>query len=47
MRVLRLAEPLLPRRYQIVPHEHIAGVLLEAAVTALCGKHIIESDAII
>ena len=47
MRVLRLAERLLPRRYRIVPHEHIARVLLEAAVTAPCGEHIIESDAII
>jgi uncharacterized protein YbjT (DUF2867 family) len=47
MRVLRLAEPLLPRRYRIVPHERIARVLLEAAVTAPRGEHIIESDAII
>ena len=47
MRILRLAEPLLPRRYRIVPHERIARVLLEAAVTASRGEHIIESDAII
>jgi uncharacterized protein YbjT (DUF2867 family) len=47
MRVLRLADPLLPRRYRIVPHERIARVLLEAAVTAPRGEHIIESDAII
>jgi uncharacterized protein YbjT (DUF2867 family) len=47
MRVLRLAEPLLPRRYRIVPHEHIARVLLEAVVTAPRGEHIVESDTII
>ena len=47
MRVLRLAQPLLPRRYRIVPHEHIARVLLEAAVTVPRGEHIIGSDAII
>jgi len=47
MRVLRLAEPLLPRRYRIVPHERLARVLLEAAVTASRGEHIIESAAIV
>jgi uncharacterized protein YbjT (DUF2867 family) len=47
MRVLRLAEPLLPRRYRVVPHERIAKVLLEAAVTAPRGEHIIESDFIV
>jgi uncharacterized protein YbjT (DUF2867 family) len=46
MRILRLAEPLLPRRYRIVPHEGIARVLLEAAVKAPRGQHIIESAAI-
>ena len=47
MRVLLLAQPLLPRRYRLVPHEHIARVLLEAAVTVPRGEHIIGSDAII
>ncbi|WP_201861341.1 NAD-dependent dehydratase [Microvirga soli] len=47
MRLLRLAEPLLPRRYRVVPHERIARVLLEAAVTAPSGEHIITSDAIV
>jgi uncharacterized protein YbjT (DUF2867 family) len=47
MKILRLAEPLLPRRYRVVPHERIASVLLEAAVTAQPGEHIIESDAIV
>lgn len=30
MRPLQLAEPLLPRRYQVVPHERTARALLEA-----------------
>jgi uncharacterized protein YbjT (DUF2867 family) len=47
MRVLRLAEPLLPYRYRIVPHERIARALLEAAVTAPSGEHIIGSDTIV
>ncbi|WP_134499673.1 NAD(P)H-binding protein [Microvirga pakistanensis] len=47
MRLLRLAERLLPRRYRIVPHERIARVLLEAAITAAPGERIIESEAIV
>lgn len=46
MRLLRLAEPLLPRRYRVVPHERIATALLEAAITAPFGERIIESEAI-
>ncbi len=46
MRLLRLADPLLPRRYRIVPHERLAGVLLEAAISAPPRERIIESDAI-
>jgi uncharacterized protein YbjT (DUF2867 family) len=47
MRLLRLTEPLLPRRFRVVPHERLAQVLLEAAISALPGEHIIESNAII
>ena len=47
MRLLRLADPLLPRRYRVVPHERIASVLLEAAITAPRGEQIIESDTIV
>lgn len=47
MRILRWADPLLPRRCRIVSHERIASVLLEAAVTAPRGEHVIESDAIV
>jgi len=46
MRLLRLAEPLLPRRYRVVPHERIATALLEAAITAPSGEHLIESEAV-
>jgi len=46
MRLLRLAEPLLPRRYRVVPHERIATALLEAAITAPSGEHLFESEAI-
>jgi uncharacterized protein YbjT (DUF2867 family) len=46
-RLLRLADPLLPHRYRIVPHERIANVLLEAAITGPLREHIIESDAIV
>lgn len=46
MRLLRLADPLLPRRYRVVSHAWIARTLLEAAVTASPGEHIIESEAI-
>ena len=47
MRLLRLTEPLLPRRFRVVPHERLAQVLLEAAISAPPGEHTIESDAII
>ncbi|MDG2571005.1 NAD-dependent dehydratase [Vibrio parahaemolyticus] len=47
MRLLRLAEPVLPRRYRVVPHERIARALLEAAMTAAPGERIIESEAIV
>jgi uncharacterized protein YbjT (DUF2867 family) len=47
MRLLRLADPLLPHRYRIVPHDRIAAALLEAAITAATGEHVVESDAIV
>lgn len=46
MRLLQLTGPLLPCRYRIVPHDRIAKILLEAAVTAPPGEHIIESEAL-
>lgn len=47
MRLLRLADPLLPRRYRVVPHERIAQVLLDAAIAATPGRHVVESGAIL
>jgi uncharacterized protein YbjT (DUF2867 family) len=47
MRLLRLADPLLPLRYRIVPHDRIAGAFLEAAVTATTGEQVVESDGIV
>ena len=47
MRLLRLGQQVLPRRYRIVPHERIARALLEAAITAAPGERIIESEAIV
>jgi uncharacterized protein YbjT (DUF2867 family) len=47
LRLLRLADPLLPHRDRIVPHERIAGALLEAAVTATTGEHVVESETIV
>jgi len=47
MRLLRMVEPVLPRRYRVVPHERLAKTLLEAAISAAPGVHTIESDRII
>lgn len=37
---------LLPRRYRVVPAERIARTLLEAAIAAAPGTHVVESEAI-
>jgi hypothetical protein len=47
MRLLRLADPLLPLRYRIVPHDRIAGAFLEAAVTTTTGEQVVESAGIV
>lgn len=41
---LRLAGPLLPRRWRINPARNIARALLDAAVRAEPGLHVVESD---
>ena len=41
---LRLLGPLLPRRYRISPADRVARVLLDAAISAQPGTHIIESE---
>ncbi|MFC1456542.1 MULTISPECIES: Rossmann-fold NAD(P)-binding domain-containing protein [Microvirga] len=47
MRLLRLADPLLPHRYRVVPHDRVAGALLEAVITAATGEHVVASDTIV
>lgn len=46
MQVLRVLEPLLPRRYRVVPAEAVAHCLLQAALEARPGVHVVESEAI-
>lgn len=42
--VLRLARPIIPRRYREVPAERVARALLEAALNSVVGVHILESE---
>ena len=44
--VLRALHPLLPRRWRINPAERIAQVMIDAAVRAAPGRHVIASDAL-
>ena len=46
MQLLGLLEPVLPMRYRVVPATQVARVLLEAALSARPGLHIVESEAI-
>ena len=43
----RLVQPLLPRRYRVVPAERIAYHLLHAALVATPGVHVLPSDALL
>ena len=45
--VLRVIAPVLPLRLRVVPAERIAAALLEAAIAAPAGVHIIESEALL
>jgi uncharacterized protein YbjT (DUF2867 family) len=38
--------PILPRRYRMVPAESIARALLEAALSGIPGRHVLESEGI-
>lgn len=38
--------PLIPRRYRIVPAKSIARALFEAALSAIPGRHVIESESL-
>ena len=44
IRAFHTLRPVLPRRYRVVPAEKIAKALLEAALTAPLGVHIVESE---
>jgi uncharacterized protein YbjT (DUF2867 family) len=46
MRVLRAIEPVVPKRYRVVPAERIARCLLDAAIAAEPGVHTVESERI-
>lgn len=43
----RLVQPLLPRRYRVVPAERIAQHLLRAALAAAPGVHVLPSEALL
>ncbi len=44
IRVFHSLRPVLPRHYRVVPADKIARALLEAAITAPPGVHIVESE---
>lgn len=44
--VLRAIGPLLPRRFRISPAGHVASALLDAAIGAAPGRHVVESGAL-
>jgi uncharacterized protein YbjT (DUF2867 family) len=44
IKVFHTLRPLLPRHYRVVPADKIAKALLEAAISAPPGVHIIESE---
>jgi len=46
MRAMRALDPLIPRRYRVVPAERIAHALIEAALAAAPGCTTIESEAL-
>lgn len=45
--VSKAVQPLLPKRYRVVPAERIAHHLLQAALAATPGVHVLPSDALI
>lgn len=47
VRALALAGPLLPRRWRLNPPEQIARVLLEAALNAKAGVHVVTSERMV
>lgn len=47
LKALGALEPLLPRRWRINPAENIARALIDAAVRAEPGTHVVSSDALV
>lgn len=45
--VSRLVQPLLPKRYRVVPADRIARHLLQAALAATPGVHVLPSEALL
>jgi uncharacterized protein YbjT (DUF2867 family) len=43
----KLAQPLLPKRYRVVPADRIAQHLLQAALAATPGVHVLPSEALL
>jgi uncharacterized protein YbjT (DUF2867 family) len=46
MLLMTTFRPIVPRRFRMVPAENIARALLEAALSAIPGRHMIESEEI-
>jgi uncharacterized protein YbjT (DUF2867 family) len=44
IRVFHSLRPFLPRHYRVVPADKIATALLEAAISAPAGVHVVESE---
>lgn len=47
VRVSKVLQPLLPRRYRVVPADRIAHRLLQAALAATPGVHVLPSEALL
>lgn len=47
VRLSQWVQPLLPRRYRVVPAERIAHHLLQAAIAAEPGVHVLPSEALL
>jgi len=47
LRVLGALEPVLPRRYRIVPAERVAHALVDAALDAVPGRHVVPSERLL
>jgi uncharacterized protein YbjT (DUF2867 family) len=46
-RVLGLLGPVLPRRYRVIPAEHIASALIQASIEAKPGRHVVPAQAMV